>query len=111
MARGLWYPTRQADQLLWWANFGPKIALYGPGSALNLTAPQVTLAQGWATAFAAVIEFADSCKQSNQAVTQWKDDVLNGDPTKTIADPPVFAVGATPAGNEGTVKQLASRSS
>jgi hypothetical protein len=73
---------------------------------LNLTAPQVFIAEGWATAFELAIEFADSCKQTNQAVTQWKDDVLNGATNVPIHTPPTFPVGTQPAGNQGIVKQL-----
>ena len=106
MARGPWWPRKQSDQLLWMANFETKIVNYGAGSPLNLTIPQLTLAQNWVDAFGIMVEFADSVKSTMQAVTQWKDDGLNGDPKTAIVPAPVFAAAIVAPGNQGVVKQL-----
>ena len=105
MARKNWWPTAIADQLVLVNNFATKIASYN--LALPLTAPQVALAQGLCEAFVGAVNMTELARTTMQAMTQWRDLVLEGEP---VGDPvpasPTFPAGGAVDYTRGTVPQF-----
>ncbi len=105
MPKKFWWPTSMADQLVLIQNFLAKIASYA--AALGLTPAEVSDAESMCDAFIGSFNFADTCRSTMQAVTQWRDMVLYGQPTGSAAPaPPVFPVGGVPAYKRGTLTQF-----
>lgn len=94
MARKFWWPGSMPEQTVLVQNFQAKISLYGTG--LGLTAAQVTAAEALCAAFIGAVNSTDLAKSTMQSMTQWRDEVLNGEPSGRTPQAPVFpVVGAT----------------
>ncbi len=91
MARRPWQPTAKSELLVLMQNFLTKIDGYA--TALGMTPVQVGAAQDLCEAIIGAINVTEQCKTTMQAVTQWRDSVLTGEPVGTTAPAaPVFPV-------------------
>lgn len=106
MARKPYWPGSMADQMLLVQNFLTKIPGYG--TVLGLTPAQVTAAEALCEAFIGAVQATDLSKTSMQAMTQWRDEILNGDPDSSATpQAPVFAVVGPVTYPTGVVKRFA----
>ncbi|MGE3467740.1 MAG: hypothetical protein AB7J13_12485 [Pyrinomonadaceae bacterium] len=90
MARKFWWPGSKPEQLVLVKNF--QVKLPGHSAALGLTPAQITAADDLCNAFIGSVESTDQCKMSMQAMTQWRDQVLYGEPGDPAPAAPVFNV-------------------
>ena len=105
MARKYWLSSNKADLLLVVQNFDSKIDSYAV--ALALTPAQVTEAHDICAAIIGAINSAEQCKSTMVAMTQWRDDVLHGEPFGTPAPAaPVFPVVGAVTYDRGVITQL-----
>lgn len=105
MPKKFWWPRTLADQSLLMQNFQSKIGGYA--AALGLSAAQVAAAEVLCDSFIGSLSFAEQCRATMQAVTQWRDLVFSGKPEGSAAPaPPVFPVGGAPSYTVGAVTQF-----
>lgn len=104
MARKFWWPGSQADQLILMQNFLVKFALYGPGLGFNAAA--ITAAQMLCNAFIGAVNATEQARQTMQAMTQWRDDILTGDADGRTPQAPVFPVVGPVTYPAGVVKSF-----
>lgn len=91
MARKFYWPSSLAEQLVLMQNFSVKIGGYA--AALGLAPAQVTAAEALCEAFIGSVNFTEQCKTTMQAMTQWRDAILYGDPfALPMPQAPVFPV-------------------
>ncbi|MGD9562941.1 MAG: hypothetical protein AB7F88_12925 [Pyrinomonadaceae bacterium] len=82
------------EQLVLMQNFQSKISVYG--TTLGLTPAQVTAGQDLCAAFIGAVNSTELAKTTMQAMTQWREEILNGEQTGKTPQAPVFpVVGAT----------------
>lgn len=105
MARSFWWPSTLADQVLLLENVIAKIAGYR--ETLGWSGGQVTDAIALCNMIINAINTANQCRSTAQAVTNWRDIVLYGEP-KGLVGPtaPVFPVIDGAAFTRGTVDQF-----
>lgn len=105
MARKFWWPGTMSDQAVLMQNFSVKISGYA--TVLGLTPVQVTAAQGLCTAFVESFNSTEQCRATMAALTQWRDEVFNGQPEgQPIPPAPVFPVIGNVEYTRGVVKQF-----
>jgi len=105
MARRYWLPKAIPDLLLVVQNFDAKIDSYAV--PLELTPAEVTEAHAMCEAILGAINSADQCRSTNLAMTQWRDDVLYGEPFGTPAPAaPVFPVIGAVTYDRGVITQF-----
>lgn len=105
MARKFWWPSSMPDQLVLMQNFHSKIGNYA--ATLGLSPDELMAAEGLCDAFIGTFNVAEQCRQTMQAMTQWRDRVFHGTPVGNPAPPaPVFPVVGTVAYTLGVVKQF-----
>src|SRR5580765_3732549 len=105
MARRPWWPKTIGAQIALVQNFQGKINLYQ--TELGLSAAQVTAVQGLCDAIWSTYQMTDQCKATMQALTQWRDLVLYGEPKgDPSGDPPAFPVTGASAYTRGSVDQF-----
>lgn len=105
MPRKAWWSTTLADQSTLMQNFVNKIAGYA--AVLGLTPAEITEMQNLGIGFISAYNFAEGCRLSMQAATQWRDLVFYGEPTGMEAPPPpVFPVTGSTERTRGTVTQF-----
>lgn len=91
MPRLFWWPSTLAAQILLLQNFMAKIGGYK--DALGLTTAQVEAAEALAKAIISAIDVANQCRAAMQAVTNWREIVLYGEPKGSEGPKaPVFPV-------------------
>ena len=106
MPRKYWLPKAKPAQLLVVQNFRVKLEAYAV--QLGLSPAEVTEALAMCDAIVGAINIAEQCKQSMLALTQWRDDVLSGEPLGSAAPPaPVFPVVGATTYERGVLKQFA----
>jgi hypothetical protein len=94
-----------ADQQVLVQNFDAKIQANGP--ALGLTPTQVSSAQDLCASILSAFQITEQCKQTMQAVTNWRDLVFYGSPKgEAITSGPVFPVIGVVAFTRGAVTQF-----
>jgi hypothetical protein len=105
MPRRFWWPSSLSEQLVLIQNFQSKIPSYG--TVLGLSASQLTNINTICGGFIDAYNFAEQCKATMKAVTQWRDLVFTGDPKGAAVPPqPVFPVGAAPTYTRGVITQF-----
>lgn len=100
-----WYPSRRADRPAWHANFNTEAV--ASGTTLNLTAPQVAQITLDATAVAQVVDYTEAIDAFRQEVTQFANNILEGDPLAPVPVEP-----ASPANivlEDGTLPGIEAR--
>lgn len=96
-----WYPTTLADRIAWHANFAAQAVI--DGTAHGLTAAQVTQSGTDSTNVAACVNYVVAVDAYRQAVTAFKDILLDGDIGVTLPIAPtaptitLVALGSQPA--------------
>lgn len=84
-----------------------QVKIGGYSTTLGLTAAQVTVAQELCDAFVGAFNAAEQCRATMQAMTQWRDEVFNGEPEGTQAPAaPVFPVVGAVTYTRGVVRQF-----
>lgn len=105
MARKFWWPGSMPEQVVVMNNFAAKINGYK--TALGLATLQVTEIISVCDAFVAAFNAVEQCRQSMQALTQWRDElyygVSKGAPTDKA---PVFPVVPTISTENGLVTEF-----
>src|SRR5687767_14312325 len=105
MARRYWLPTITAELLLMVQNFDAKIDSYAV--PLGLAPAEITAAHAICAAILGSINSAEQCKSTMQAMIQWRDDVLHGEPFGTPAPAaPVFPVVGAVTYDRGVIKEF-----
>lgn len=105
MPKKFWWAGSLSDQVSQMQNFVTKINGYA--AVLGLTPAEISTMQNLGTVFIGAYNFAEGCRASMQAATQWRDMVFYGEPTGTDApEPPVFPVGVTTDRTRGVVTQF-----
>ncbi len=105
MAKRFWWPGAMPDQLVLIQNFNGKIASYA--TVLSLSTAQVTAAQELCAAFVDAYNIAEQCKTTMQSMTKWREMIMYGTPTGTLAPAaPVFPVAPTKTHTRGVVDQF-----
>jgi len=85
------YPDKLADRVAWHANFSAQAA--ATGVARGLTAGQVTQIAADAIEVSNIVNYLEAVDAFSQAVTEYKNIMLEGDPGASL--PPVPTVPAT----------------
>lgn len=105
MAKNSWWPFALPLQYQLVKNFLDKIGGYA--AALGLTAAQVLEMEELCNAFLQTYDFREGTSITNQAVTDWRDQVFNGSPEgDPVSAAPVFAVIGAVTFTRGTVQQF-----
>jgi len=105
MPRKYWLATTLPDTLVQVQNFLAKIASYA--TVLGLTPAQVGAAQDLCEAIIGAINSTDQCRTTMQAMTQWRDSVLTGEPVgANAAAAPVFPVVGAVVYQVGSITQF-----
>ncbi|MFZ1699597.1 MAG: hypothetical protein WBO10_16555 [Pyrinomonadaceae bacterium] len=104
MARKFWWPGSKPEQLVLVKNF--QVKLPGHSAALGLSPAQLTAADDLCNAFLGSVDSTDQCRMSMQAMTQWRDQVLYGEPGDPAPAAPVFPVIGAVTYTTGIVKQF-----
>lgn len=105
-----WYPTTLADRIAWHANFAAQAATNG--TTLGLTAGQVTQIATDSANVAAIVTYLASVAAFGQAVTAWKDIMLDGElnapvpAAPGVPSPPLLGLG-TAASIQARTRQFA----
>lgn len=105
MPRKYYWPTIQAEQVALLNNFISKIT--AQATVLGWNASQVTIAQNLCTQMIAAYAYGDEARTTMQAVSAWKELILNGDPVGMAAPaPPEFNLPPDGDFSRGCVKQF-----
>lgn len=105
MPRTFWWPNTLAAQILLIQNFLAKITSYE--STLGWKPDQVAAAIALCNAIIAAIDVTNQCRAAMQAVTNWRDIVLYGEPKGTPGPKaPVFPLIDGSIFNRGLVDQF-----
>ncbi|HMT09744.1 MAG TPA: hypothetical protein PKA82_17290 [Pyrinomonadaceae bacterium] len=102
MARSFWWPSQLSAQVFLLENFIAKIATYQ--SALGWNNTQTADAIALCNMIINAINTANQCRATAQAVTNWRDIVLYGEPKGQVGPTaPVFPIIDGSTFNRGTV--------
>jgi len=105
MAKSRWWPLSLPLQYQLILNFKNKIEGYQ--AALGLTNPQVTALIALCNSFIGAYDFQVSTAATSEAVTEWRDQVFNGEPEgDPVSAAPIFAVMGATTATRGTVQQF-----
>ena len=105
MKRKFWWPTSMAERLLFMQNFQAKIEAWAV--QLGLTPAQVTAALALCAAFIESCNVTAQSKSTMQALKQWRDEVLYGQPEgSAVPAAPVFPVVGAVTYTRGVVNQF-----
>lgn len=105
MSRRSWWPGPLAQQLVVVNNIKEKIGNYE--ATFGWLPAQVTAVETLCTEIVQAITYADTSKATMQSVTQWRDQVLYGEPMDALASPtPEFAAPADLTFHRGCVDKL-----
>lgn len=97
MANADWMPTTWAGKAAMFANVGAKIGNYD--AELGLTPAEVAAAVAMCDQFAAQYSYVTQTQAYSQAVTQWRDLGMSGEPEgDPLGAPPVVPVYNSPGG-------------
>lgn len=103
MSKKFWWPTILSEQAMTVQNFQAKIGNYA--AALGLSAADIADAPQLCEAIAGSLSYAENCRTTMLAITQWRDLVLNGELEGTNAPaPPAFSSGGSPSYKVGSLK-------
>lgn len=104
MTKRGWWPGAMPDQLVLVQNFQSKIVGYA--NVLPLTEDQALAAVALCNAFVGSFNSGERCRATMLSMTQWRDEVLYGEPGRDAPAAPVFPVVGAQTYTTGVVKQF-----